>query len=95
MPYSNPSDRLVFGYVAAMSIRPPSASSTSDWCIPNSLPAPPARGPCVVWSVVHPDAERSEFPPGGVEWTLTAPLDAIAETSDAASPDFMEKIRAA
>jgi two-component sensor histidine kinase len=35
------------------------------------------------------------FPPEGVEWTLMAPLDAIAESSDATLPDLSEKIRAA
>jgi two-component sensor histidine kinase len=35
------------------------------------------------------------FPPEGVEWTLMAPLDAIAEASDASLPDLTDKIRAA
>ncbi|MDB5641394.1 MAG: hypothetical protein JWN07_711 [Hyphomicrobiales bacterium] len=35
------------------------------------------------------------FPPDGVEWSLTAPLDAIAETTESQSPDMMDRIRAA
>ena len=35
------------------------------------------------------------FPEEGVEWLLTAPLDAIAETDDSPPPELGDRIRAA
>jgi hypothetical protein len=35
------------------------------------------------------------FEPDGVEWRLTAPLDAIAEANESPAPDMTDRIRAA